>query len=547
MSDNTDLVETVPNISAPNVVCEFAAATSGKDSITGIPTTVIPDVQTPTSVMYNTMSKRVIDPSAYMREDAAQDDVAMIMMAIRSACTIGEWSLVSTDMDASAETLKEMYRRIKETNLIKAFTGGQVNSDDKGALYNYQVHGKCAVYCYRDSLAASGKPDKFVNISVNGLRRFTHPNDPRKYYFHQKFNKPTDWQDPDAWDAVESEKDKGEVASEEQVVWYIEGGEKSREETDKETKKPMYPNIKPKDWVNDLAGLYYLENPAPPLNANVVTTIMNKRYLVQMTIVAVQLGIVPFLKITHGNDDIRPPPAPDEKIKTVNPTEYDKQSKMFETFKANMQTTADTVHVAIMNGKPISIQYGINIDRDEPHMALTSDFMEKVVNIYNNIIARAVGLPLSLIESSGTELATSQVVKSQNDISLTSSQINFNDVLMDMLAIEFESEIEEQGISLELQPLDRASSKTRAEIQTLLANATLSLKHAGATPETLANFVLANVDLPLQKAEMTANTDTSKTNVEPDDEPPDAEDITKTDEDDATDVKPESPPTETVK
>ena len=533
MDDN----DTAQNIYAPITTCSFVAAVSSKDSITGIPTTVIPTVETPTSVMYTTMEKRIIEPSAYMREDAATDDVFMIMSSIRAACTIGEWSLVAKDMDISSDTLKEMYRRIKETNLIKAFTGGQINSDDKGALYNYQVHGKCAIYCYRDSMAASGKPDKFVNISVNGLRRFTHPNDPRKFYFHQKFKKMSDWQDPDSWSDIETEKDKGDIASEEQVVWYIEGGEKSRDEVDKETKKPMYPNIKPEDWVNDIAGLYYLENPSPPLNANVITTIMNKRYLVQMTIVAVQLGIVPFLKITHGNDDIRPPPAPDEKIKTVNPTEYDKQKKMFETFKTNMQTTADTVHVAIMNGKPISIQYGINIDRDEPHMALTSDFMEKVINIYNNIIARAVGLPLSLIESSGTELATSQVVKSQNDISLTSSQINFNDVLMDMLAIEFESEIEEQGIYLELQPLDRASSKTRAEIQTLLAQATLSLKHSGATPETLANFVLANVDLPLQKAEMTANTDKSAaTNSEPDNIAPD--DITKTEEEDATEVIP---------
>jgi len=535
MDDN----DTAQNIYAPITTCSFAAATSSKNTITGIPTAVIPEVEEPVSVMWNTLSKRIIDPSPYMREDAAADDVFMILSNIRAACTIGDWRLIARDMDESSETLKEMYQRIKETSLIKAFTGGDINSDDKGALYNYQVHGKCAIYCYRDGLAASGKPDKFVNISVTGLRKFTHPNDPRRYYFYQKFKKLSDWQDPSSWDDVESAKTKGEVPSEEQAIWYIEGGEKSRDEVDKETKKPMYPNIKPADWVNDLAGLYYIENPTPPLNANVITTIMNKRYLVQMTIVAVQLGIVPFLKITHGNDDIRPPPAPDEKIKTVNPTEYDKQSKMFEIFKTNMQETADTVHVAVMNGKPISIQYGIDIDRDEPRMALTSDFMEKVISIYNNIIARAVGLPLSLIESSGTELATSQVVKSQNDISLTSSQINFRDILMDMLAIEFESEIADQEIIFELQPLDRASSKTRAEIQTLLSNAALSLKHAGATPETLEQYVLANADMPLQRADMTANTDTSKVVDEPDDEAVDVDEATKTDEEDVVDVKPD--------
>ena len=496
----------------PQTAYSFAAAASSAKSVTGIPTTAILDANEPTLTMWETMSKRAIEPNAYMREIAAEDDVFMILSNIRAACTIGLWHLVAKDMDASADTIKEMYDWIKRTNLIKAFTGGQINSDDKGAIYNYQVHGKYAIYCYRDGLAGgNGKIDKFVNIPVVGLRKFTHPNDPRKYYFFQKFKKTADWTDPDAWDGVETKKDESNIASKEQRVWYIEGGEKNRNAIDKDTKKPLYPHIKPEDWVNNLEDLIYVENPLPPLNANVIGTIMNKRYLVQMTIVAVQLGVVPFLNIVHGNSDIRPPPAPDEKIKTTNPTEYEKQKAAFEAFKTNMQNIADMVHVATMNGKPVSVQYGIEIDRDEPHMALTANFMEKVVGIYNNIIARAVGLPLSLIESSGTELATSQVVKSQNDIALTAVQLGFNDVIMHMLSLEFEKEIEEQDISIELQPLDRASSKTRAEIQTLLANAALSLYHAGATPETLDNYILANADIPLQKADMSAERDPQPT------------------------------------
>lgn len=508
MSDNTITGE-IPistNIS-PQSVCEFAAAAAsdGKSQM-GIPTNVIPNVEEPALAMWETMMKRGIEPNAYLRENAAEDDVFMILSNIRSACTIGLWNIVAKDMDASAETIKKMRKWIKDTGLLKAFTGGQVNSTDKGALYNWQVHGKYAIYCYRDGLAAGGKPDKFVNIPVNGLRKFTHPSDPGQYYFFQSYKKESDWTDPEAWSDVETDKDKGDVPSKEQRIWYIEGGEKSRKETIKESGELKYPKIKPEDWINNLEDLYYVENPTPPLNANVITTIMNKRYLVRMTAAAVQLGIVGFLRIIHGNNELRPPDAPDENIKTVNPTVYAAQKAKFDMFKANMQETADVVHTSIINGKPVSIQYGIDIERDEPHMALTGDFMEKTLAIYNNIIARAVGLPLSLIESSGTELATSQVVKSQNDICLMASQIGFNDVLMELLAIEFENEIESDEISIELQPLDRASSKTRAEIQQLLSLAALSLKNAGATPETLANFVLANVDIPLQKADMSAPT-----------------------------------------
>jgi len=482
----------------------YAAATSSK-SMTGIPTTVIQEVNEPTLTMWDIMGKRSIEPSPWMRDEAAQDDVFMILSNIRSACTIGLWNIVAKDMDQSAETIKEMRKWIKDTGLIKAFTGGQINSTDKGALYNWQVHGKYAIFCYRDGMAGGkGKPDRFVNIPVDGLRRFTHPTDPGKYYFFQKFKKESDWTDPENWDDVETLQEKGDVPSEEQIIWYIDGGEKNREAKDKDTGDPMYPNIKSKDWVNDLKDLYYIENPTPPLNANVITTIMNKRYLVMMTTAAVQLGIAPLIKITHGNDTIRPPPAADEKIKTVNAAEYAKQQAMVDTFTANMQTTADTVHVAVMNGKPVSVQYGVDIDRDEPHMALTSDFMEKVIAIYNNIIARAVGLPLSLIESSGTELATSQVVKSQNDLCMMATQLGFNDVLTELLALEFEKQIEDEEIMIELQPLDRASSKTRAEIQKLLASATLSLYHSGATPDTLENFILGNEDMPLRKADMSA-------------------------------------------
>lgn len=482
------------------------ATSSNKESMTGIPTTAIPDVDEPTLSMWTTMNKRVVVADHYMREEAAQDDVFMILSNIRSACTIGLWKLIAKDLEASEETIKKMYTWIDDTGLIKAFTGCDINSEDKGALYNWQVHGKCALFVWHGGKAGGRKISKFVNVPVDGLRRFTNPRDPTKYYYYQKFEKEADWTDPSKWEDVDSLSDAGDVPSETQSVWYIEGGEKNRELVDKDTKKLVYPNIQPSDWVNNLENLYVIANPTPPLNDNIVTTIMNKRYLVLMSIVAVQLGIVPIYKLQFGTDDPKLfPPSVDERLKTVNKTEYDRQAAVVATWKTNMETMVNNVDTSIRNGKPIAYQYGVTVDRDEPRMAITGSFIQTMLGEYNQIIARATGLPLSLIMSLGVELATSALTKSVVDVSLLATQLEFHDILKQMLKLEFVTEMDAEGIDLTLQPLDKADAHTAAEIQHLLAQAVFSLKRAGATAETLENMILANDEIPLQKVDMSGD------------------------------------------
>jgi hypothetical protein len=482
------------------------ASASNKESMTGIPTTAIADVDTPSLSMWTTMQKRLITADHYMQEEAAQDDVFMILSNIRNACTIGMWKLTAKDIEASAETIKNIYNWIDETGLIKAFTGGAVNGADQGALYNYQVHGKCAIFVWRGNKAGGGnKITKFANLPVNGLRRFTHPRNPTIYYFHQKFLKESDYTDPSKWEDVNSVSDEGDVSSETQSVWYIEGGESNRELKDKETGKLMYPNIQPDDWVNKLEDIVYLENPSPPLNDNIVTTIMNKRYMVRMSIVAVQLGIIPIYKLQFGTDDPKLfPPSVDERLKTVNKTEYDRQAAIVAKWKTNMETMVNNVDTSIRNGKPIAFQYGVTVERDEPQMALTAEFMETIISIYNNIIARAVRLPLSLIESSGTELATSMVVKSVVDIMQQAEQLGFYDTLMYLIKLQFAKEIEAEGIRIVLQNLDKSNIKTLSEIRHLDAQAIYALYRAGATPETLSDFANESEGIPIQNADMSA-------------------------------------------
>ena len=496
----------------------ITAAVSNKESMTGIPTTAIPDVDEPTLSMWTTMNKRLITADHYMREEAAQDDVFMILSNIRSACTIGLWKLIAKDLEASEETIKKMYTWIDDTDLIKAFTGGGINSEDKGALYNWQVHGKCALFVWHGGKAGGRKISKFVNVPVDGLRRFTNPRDPTKYYYYQKFRKESDWTDPSKWEDVDSLSDADDVPSETQCVWYIEGGEKNRELVDKDTKKLVYPNIQPKDWVNNLENLYVITNPTPALNDNIVTTIMNKRYLVLMSIVAVQLGIVPIYKLQFGTDDPKLfPPSVDERLKDVNPTEYARQSAIVATWKSNMGTMVNTVDTAIRNGKPIAYQYGVTVERDEPRMAITGSFIQTMLGEYNQIIARATGLPISLIMSLGVELSTSRLTKGIVDVSLLATQLGFHDAIASLLKLEFAAEMEAEGIDVALMQLDKTDAKTSSEIQSLLAQAVLTLQRAGATPETLENLILRNEELPLQKVDMHGTTELS--NDEEDESP----------------------------
>lgn len=477
----------------------FAAA-KAEDVTVGVPSLAIPTINDPTLSMWQTMQKRVVKADYSMRMQAADDDVFRMLGSIIDACAIGLYSFTATDMDASAETIDEMKTWIRDTKMMQAFKGGGINADDRGALYNYRVQGEYALWISRNNkTGGTGKITEFINLPVNGLRRMTNPRDPTQYYFFQKYDKVEDWTDPEAWDDVESEKDSGEVKSVEQRVWYIEGGESSRDATDDETKEAMYPNIKEDDWVLPLENLVYVKNPSPPLNDFTVSAIVAKRYLVMMSPTAIQLGIVPFDLLTFGNENLRPPVV-DEKIKLTNPTEYAKQEKMLTAYNASIQKIVHELYDCSTNGKPFGVQWGVEHKRFEPKMALTSDFIETMMFSLNQIIAFSVGIPLTIITSVGTELATSRLTLSVVSHALIATQQGFKDVITHLLRTEFENEMDEQGIAIELMPLDQTDNKTAAEITNLVAQAAQHLDAAGASAETKSNFIDAMEDIPIRHA-----------------------------------------------
>ena len=308
-----------------------------------------------------------------------------------------------------------------------------------------------------------------------------------------------DYTDPEAWDEVESESDTKDIKSKQQIVWYIEGGESNRDATDDVTKKPMYPNIKEEDWVLPLENLIYIKNPAQPLNDFTVSTIAAKRYLIMMTPAAIQLGIIPFDLLTFGNENLRPPVV-DENIKDTNPVGYAKQLKILEAYNASIQTIVHELFDCSVNGKPFGIQWGVEHQRFEPKMSLTADFIESVLMNFNQIIAFSVGIPLTIITSVGTELATSRLTMATTSHALLATQESFKDVIMHLLRMEFDNEIEDQGIEISLQELDNTDQATKADIYAKVAQAANYLKSAGASSDTISQFINSVVDMPITHA-----------------------------------------------
>ena len=493
------------------VSTRFAAASADTSGM-GVPSVAIPTINDPSLTMWQTMEKRIIKADYGMRISAAEDDVFRMLGSIIDACAIGLYSFSADDMDASAETIAEMKAWIRETNLMTAFKGGGINADDRGALYNYRVHGEYALWVSRSNKAGgTGKIESFINLPVNGIRRMTNPRDPTQYYFYQKYDKVDDYSDPEAWDNVESERDKGDIQSEEQVVWYIEGGESNRDAVDEVTKKPLYPKMKDKDWVLPRENLIYVKNPAQPLNDFTVSTIAAKRYLIMMTPAAIQLGIIPFDLLTFGNDTLRPPVV-DEKIKETNPTEYEKQVAILNAYNASIQSIVHELFDCSVNGKPFGVQWGVEHTRFEPKMSLTADFIESVLMNFNQIIAFSVGIPLTIITSVGTELATSRLTLSVVSHALLATQEAFKDVVMHMLRMQFDKEITEQGIMIELQRLDATDEKTQAEIFSLISQAVQHLDAAGASAETKSHFINSAVNIPINHSVFDDTTEFDETN-----------------------------------
>lgn len=491
-------------IDMPNFVDIYASETS-KESMAGIPGLAIPEKKTPSLKTFESMEKRRVDTSPYIRELAAQDDTFSILTQIASACMIGLWSLSARDPDASMETMMEMREWISDTRLMESLTGGAINDDGRGALYSWYTHGALALYALGGSKAGAST-EKFHSLPVTGMIRMTNPKNPLEYYFYQKLKVVSDFKNPKAFDDAESIQKGANVSSTEQTIWYIPGGEGQREATGEDGEK-LYPNIGTDDWVNTLESLYYMKHPSPPLNDEVISTIMSKRYILRMSPVAVQLGIAPFDKLTFGSDEFPPVPPPDENIRTTNPTLWQRQNLAHNAYKTNMQNTLDNLFSAVTQGKPFGSHPGIAHERHEPKMAVTGEFIGKMIDVYNDVIARSCGIPRSLIESLGTELATSRLTKSQIDILLASNQKMFCGLITTLLKTKYESQMLDEGIEVVLQPLDKADAKTQSEIELLVAQATETLARAGASADTLTNYVLGSEDLPIRQVEFIESTD----------------------------------------
>jgi hypothetical protein len=111
---------------------------------------------------------------------------------------------------------------------------------------------------------------------------------------------------------------------------------------------------------------------------------------------------------------------------------------------------------------------------------------------------------------------------------LIATQEGFKDVIMHLLRMEFDKEIDEQGISIELMPLDQTDNKTVAEITNLVAQAAQHLDAAGASAETKSNFIDAMEDIPIRHAVFTDGVE---------DDVPDGDDSDEPELDDAETVK----------
>jgi hypothetical protein len=235
-----------------------------------------------------------------------------------------------------------------------------------------------------------------------------------------------------------------------------------------------------------------------------------------MTPAAIQLGIIPFDLLTFGNENLRPPVV-DENIKDTNPVGYAKQLKILEAYNASIQTIVHELFDCSVNGKPFGIQWGVTHERFEvtherfePKMSLTADFIREMMFTLNQIIAFSVGIPLTIITSVGTELATSRLTMSVVSHALLTSQEGFKDVIMHLLRMEFEKEIEDQGIEINLMQLDQTDDLTAAQIVSTIAQAVQHLDAAGASAETKRNLLIGSEGMPLRHADFTES-DTSET------------------------------------
>lgn len=291
-------------------------------------------------------------------------------------------------------------------------------------------HGKAFLQCW----PSFDKLESLTTIDNKTIRVYEDQFDSKKKAYHQRIEINANWNTDDKTEEYNTwwipDIPSGSL-------WYESGDMKdpaTKAAFDKLAKDYGIKDIKNLKIGSSLDIIPLVKSKAP-IDSCVLAIWLKRLMLVQSPniiyrvlspILQMMVG-QPIETIINGERFLTPtaPPMPDSNLQSTNPEVYQQQVKVYEEFKASINTAIENISAAIKNGGTFATAPGIDVKVLESAQSITSNFILEMVGIFNKEIAQAVGFPIALIDASGSELATSRVVKDTLNTALQGEKQEF--------------------------------------------------------------------------------------------------------------------------
>lgn len=251
---------------------------------------------------------------------------------------------------------------------------------------------------------------------LTDVKRYEDPFRETNYYYCQKLKVASNWQDP------------GDTTTKDAAVWYLKDGLQNKEGfstgsdtvINRDTVVEIINNENKHSSISLCLNAIFIKNQllmGMPMIVRIVTT-PGERYIYKLAL---------FDKTT-GEKIWSAPPPPALSLNEIDPVAYAAQKGDFDAFTADVQTQINIMAKERLGRGVVAMPETIKEEIVESSQSLNPAMLDSMFSILNKTIAWALGFPISLIDASGVELATSRVIMDTIAPYLRGLQEQFRDI-----------------------------------------------------------------------------------------------------------------------
>ncbi len=251
---------------------------------------------------------------------------------------------------------------------------------------------------------------------LKDVKRYEDPFRETNYYYWQKLKVSSNWQDPT------------DTTTKDAVVWFLKDGEKNKEGfstgsdtvINRDTIIEIVNNENRQASISLCLNAIFIKNQllmGMPMIVRIVTT-PGERYIYKLFLVDPSTGE----KVWEA------PIPPAASLNEIDPAAYAAKKADFEAFTAGVQSEINIIAKQRLGQGVVAMPETIKEEIVESSQALNPAMLDSMFSILNKTIAWALGFPISLIDASGVELATSRVIMDTIAPYLRGLQAQFRDL-----------------------------------------------------------------------------------------------------------------------